>query len=158
LTSADEAEKVCAGHESEKVTNRRDAAFLNWRYFSRIATATRLFEFRPADGNNRHFMVAIEFQNRGYRQQVKALHVLDIWGEPAKETFLAIVAALWREYRERVDLFVFRCLNPLQEQALQAAGFKSRSFAAPIAWCIDKYGLLPSKNWYFVPADGDMFL
>jgi hypothetical protein len=158
LTSADEAAKLCAEHKSDKITNCRDAAFLKWRYFSRPEPLTRLFAFSSADGNNQRFMVAINFQTRGYKQQVKALHVLDIWGEPSTETLLAIISSLWREYRERIDLFVFRCLNPMQEQVLQSVGFKSRSFAAPIAWCIDKPGLLPSKQWYFVPADGDMFL
>jgi hypothetical protein len=158
LTSADEAEKLCTGHKSDKITNCRDAAFLKWRYFSRPEPITRLFAFSSGDGNNQRFMVAINFQNRGYKHQIKALHVLDVWGEPSTETFLAIVASLWREFRERTDLFVFRCLNPTQEQALQSVGFKVRSFAAPIAWCIDKPGLIPSKPWYFVPADGDMFL
>jgi hypothetical protein len=84
--------------------------------------------------------------------------VLDIWGEADPKTYLAIAACLWREYREQIDVLVFRCLNPMQQQALTANGFKVRRFAAPIAWCIDKYGLLPSKTWYFVAADGDMFL
>ena len=103
-------------------------------------------------------MVAVCLQNRGYRQQIRALHVLDIWGEADSNCYLAIAAGLWREYREQIDMLVFRCLNPEQQQALTARGFKVRPFAAPIAWCIDKHGLLPTKTWYFVPADGDMFL
>ena len=158
LGSPEEAACVCAEHRSDKITSCRDVPFLKWRYFSRIKPTTRLFAFRPRDGEKKQFMVGVHLQNRGYKQQIRALHVLDIWGEADPKSYLAIAACLWREYREQIDMLVFRCLNPMQQQALTANGFKIRRFAAPIAWCIDKYGLLPSKSWYFVPADGDMFL
>ncbi len=45
-----------------------------------------------------------------------------------------------------------------QPQALTTHGFKVRPFAAPVAQCMDKWGLLPVKTWYLVPADGDVFL
>jgi hypothetical protein len=158
LGSPEEAPCICAEHRSDKITSCREVAFLKWRYFSRVEPMTRLFAFRPRDGEKKQFMVGVLLQNRGYKQQIRALHVLDIWGEADPKTSLAIAASLWREYREQIDVLVFRCLNPTQQQALRASGFKVRPFAAPIAWCIDKYGLLPSKAWYFVPADGDMFL
>jgi hypothetical protein len=157
LKTAAEAASICAQHRSEKITNCRDARFLQWRYFSRSTSMTRLFAFRPRAGE-KQFMVAVNFQNRGYKQQIKALQVLDIWGEADPQTILAIASCLWREFGQQIDMLVFRCLNPLQQQALMSAGFKVRPFAAPIAWCIDKFGLLPAKTWYFVPADGDMFL
>jgi hypothetical protein len=158
LGSPEEAACVCAEHRSDKITSCRDAPFLKWRYFSRIEPMTRLFAFRPRDGEKKQFMVGIQLQNRGYKQQIRALHVLDIWGEADTKTYLGIAACLGREYREQIDMLVFRCLNPMQQQTLTANGFKVRPFAAPIAWCVDKHGLLPSKSWYFVPADGDMFL
>ncbi|MGO9166638.1 MAG: hypothetical protein ACLP56_07180 [Candidatus Sulfotelmatobacter sp.] len=158
LTSPEEAAQVCAEHRSDKITSCRDVASLKWRYFSRVDPKPRLFAFCPDGGDNRQFMVAVCLQERGYKQQIRALHVLDIWGEADPQTYLAIAAGLWREYREQIDMLVFRCLDPAQQQALAAHGFKVRPFAAPIAWCRDKYGLLPAKPWYFVPADGDMFL
>ena len=79
-------------------------------------------------------------------------------GEPSPASCCAIAAGLAREYDEQIDLIVFRCLNQAQQRALTACGFIARPFAGPIAWCIDKFGLLPTKDWYFVPADGDMFL
>src|SRR6202158_4693355 len=158
LSSPEEAAHVCAEHRSDKITSCRDAPFLKWRYFSRVAPMTRLFAFRPRTAEKKQFMVGVHLQNRGYKQQIRALHVLDIWGEADPKTSLAIAASLVREYRDQIDMLVFRCLNPPQQQALTAKGFKVRPFAAPIAWCIDKHGLLPSKTWYFVPADGDMFL
>ena len=158
LSSPEEAAGVCAEHHSDKITGCRDVPFLKWRYFSGVDPTTRLFAFHPHAGERKRFMVGVHLQNRGYKQQIRALHVLDIWGEADPKTSLAIAACLWREYRDQIDMLVFRCLNPTAQQALTANGFKVRPFAAPIAWCIDKYGLLPSKTWYFVPADGDMFL
>jgi hypothetical protein len=157
LHTPDEAANICAGQHNGKITNCRNAAFLKWRYFSPATPTARLFTFRPA-GNEKKSMVAVQLQNRGYKLQIRALQILDIWGEAEPKSYLAIASALVREYREQIDMLVFRCLDPTQQQALGANGFKVRSFAAPIAWCIDKHGLLPSKSWYFVPADGDMFL
>jgi hypothetical protein len=157
LDSPEEAQSICAEHRSDKVTSCRDVRFLKWRYFSRGGPTTRLFAFSPGNGEKQH-MVAVHLQNRGYKQQIRALHVLDVWGEADPNIYLAIAACLWREYREQMDMLVFRCLNRAQQQLLTAHGFRVRPFAAPVAWCIDKYGLLPTKTWYFVPADGDMFL
>jgi hypothetical protein len=167
LATPEEAAAICAQHHSDKITNCRDAAFLKWRYFSPANSTTRVFAFHPryaanandaSDAGKKQFMVAVHLHNRGYRQQIRALHVLDIWGEADAKTCLEIAASLWREYREQIDMLVFRCLDAPQREALKAHGFKVRAFPAPIAWCIDKYGLLPSKSWYFVPADGDMLL
>jgi len=157
LHTPEDAASVCGEHYSDKITNCRDAAFLKWRYFSPVNPTARLFAFRPS-ADEKRFMVAVQLQNRGYKQQIRALQILDIWGEPEPKSQLSIAAALAREYREQIDMLVLRCLDRAQEQALTAHGFKLRPFAAPIAWCIDKYGLLPSQPWYFVPADGDMFL
>jgi len=159
LRTPEEAVRVCAEHRSEKITSCRDAAFLKWRYFSGGDPTTRLFAFRQGNGEGeRQFMVAVNLLRRGYKQQIRALHVLDIWGETDSKSYLAIAAALRREYRGQVDMLVFRCLDPSLQEALTAHGFKVRPFAAPIAWCVDKSGLLPAKAWYFSPADGDMFL
>jgi hypothetical protein len=157
LDAPEEAACVCAQHHSDKITSCRDAPFLKWRYFSHSAPMTRLFAFCPREGE-KQFMVAVLLQNRGYKQQIRTLHVLDIWGEADPNSYPAIAACLGREYREQVDMLVFRCLDPAPQQALTAKGFKVRPFAAPIAWCVDKHEILSTKTWYFVPADGDMFL
>jgi hypothetical protein len=165
LNSPEEAARVCAENRSDKITSCRDVSFLKWRYFAHTNPAsptTRLFAFRPLStetiGDKKQLMICVELQNRGYQRQIRTLQVLDIWGEADPATCLAIAISLCREYREQIDMLVFRCLNPAQEQTLTAHGFKVRPFAAPIAWCLDKYGSLPAQAWYFVPADGDMFL
>jgi hypothetical protein len=157
LRSPEEAAAVCAEYRTKKITSCRDAAFLKWRYFSGADPTTRLFAFRD-DKTEKQFMIGVNLQTRGYKQQIRALNVLDIWGEADAKSYLEIVAALWREYRRQIDMLVGRCLDPVLQEALVARGFKVRPFAAPIAWCIDKSGLLPAKPWYFAPADGDMFL
>lgn len=179
LNTPEEAAKLCAEHHSDKITSCRDLPFLKWRYFSPVEPTTRLFAFRPR-GAEKRFTIAARLQNRGYKQQIRALHVLDIWGEPADwkgvspvrarssgadlesaadaNPYLAIASALCHEYREQADVLIFRCINSQHKKILTSHGFKVRRFAAPIAWCIDKHGLLPAKEWYFVPADGDMFL
>jgi hypothetical protein len=159
LRTPEEAARICVEHVSEKITNCRDAGFLKWRYFSSADPTTRLFAFRPGRGEGeKQFMVAVNLQNRGYKQQIRTLHVLDVWGETDSQSCLAIAAGLWHEYRRQIDMLVFRCLDQALQEALTAHGFRVRPFAAPIAWCIDKSGLLPAKTWYFSPADGDMFL
>ena len=158
LESAEQAAATSSQHHSGKITNCRQAPFLKWRYFLQTKPLTRLFRFSTGDGEKKQFMIAVQLQNRGYNQQIKALQVLDIWGEADPQTVVAIASCLWREYCDQINLLAFRCLTPLQTRELQAKGFKVRSFPAPIAWCIDKYALLPSKDWHFVPADGDMFL
>ncbi len=159
LKTPEEAAEICAEHRSDKLTSCRDLAFLKWRYFSPADSTTKLFAFRPRTSEKPR-LVAIRLQCRGYTQQIRALHVLDIWGEPDSHAnlYLTVAAALAREYREQADALVFRCLNPEHRQFLESHGFKVRRCVAPIAWCIDKYNLLPTKDWYFVPADGDMFL
>ena len=154
----EEAAIICAGHRTDKITSCRNLSFLKWRYFSKVDPTTRLFAFRSLEEDKQQFMVAVRRQNRGYKQQIRALQVLDIWGEARPDSCLSIASSLWREYRDQIDVLAFRCLNQVQQQALTARGFRVRSFGAPVAWCMDKYGLLPSKTWYFVPADGDMFL
>ncbi len=157
LLTPEEAAGVCAEHHTKKITGCRDVQFLKWRYYSTFDSTSQLFAFRPND-SERKFMIAVRLQNRGYRHQIRALQVLDIWGEAEPQTCVSIAAGLWSKYVGLIDILVFRCLNRSQRQALVDQGFRIRKFPAPIAWCVDKAGLLPAKSWYFVPADGDMFL
>jgi len=158
LGTPGEAARICAEFHNEKITNSREAPFFKWRYFSPVVPSARLFAFRLGQVEERTFMVGVQVQNRGYNQQIRTLQVLDIWGEPDAKAVLAIAGSLLQEYRDEIDAIVFRCLDRACQEALAAHGFKRRSFAAPIAWCIDKGGMLPDKPWYLVPADGDMFL
>jgi hypothetical protein len=158
IHTLEDAYRTCANHRSDTITSCRDIPYLRWRYFSHDASNTRLFSYSPNAAENQAFMIGVRLQNRGYKQQIRTLQILDVWGESDAKMYLAIADQLCREYREQIDMLVFRCLDPTQQQFLTNHGFKVRSFAAPIAWYIDKSGLLPANSWYFVPADGDMFL
>jgi hypothetical protein len=157
IASPEEAASLCPDPLSDRLTAVRDASYFRWRYFSSADPTTRLFAFRLGRCEKQH-LVGVNMRNRGYRQQIRALHVLDVWGEATPDVYGAIAACLAREYRGQADTLVFRCLDSSQRNALTDKGFRVRPFAAPIAWCIDKFGLLPTKSWYFVPADGDMSL
>jgi hypothetical protein len=157
LGSAEEASEIGRQHSSDKITASRDVGFLRWRYFSDADVTTQLLAFQSKD-DERPFVLGIRLLNRGYKQQIRTLQVLDIWGEVDGKLCRAIAASLWREYGEQIDALLFRCLGPEQEQSLMECGFRRRVFAAPIAWRLDKWKLLPAQAWYFVPADGDMFL
>lgn len=158
LLTPEDALRICTQHRSGKLTGCRDLLFLKWRYFSAADPTNRLYAFYPGGTEKAPSLVGVRFQNRGFRQQIRALHVLDIWGEPDPNSSLAIAGCLERENRSRIDMLVFRCLDEPHQHTLTAHGFKVRSFPAPIAWSMDKSRLLPGDQWYFVPADGDMFL
>lgn len=157
LASPEQAATLCVDFPCDQITSSRDASYLRWRYFSRVDPTTRLFAFRERDGA-RQRLVGVNLRNRGYRQQIRTVQVLDVWGEVDPESYGAIARCLIQEYGERIDMLVFRCLDDAAQRALTDEGFLVRRFAAPIAWCIDKFGLLPNRRWHLVPADGDMWL
>lgn len=158
IDSPEDAARICAKHHSDKITSCRDTPYLKWRYSSHCSSDTRLFSYSPNSAENQAFMIGVRLQHRGYKQQIRTLQVLDVWSEPDPTMYLAIADHLCRQYSQQIDMLAFRCLDPTQQHFLTNHGFQVRSFSAPIAWCIDKSELLPAKSWYFVPADGDMFL
>ena len=157
LQAPEEAATLCAGVLPNRLTTLRDAAYFRWRYFSAVDPTTRLFAYRPLNSDKR-LLVGINQRRRGYRQQIRALNLLDLFGEPNPEDIKAIANLLLCQYRNKIDMLVFRCLDPASQQAIRPMGFVRREFDAPIAWCLDKSARLPSHDFYLVPADGDMLL
>jgi hypothetical protein len=136
------------------ITHLRDEAFLRWRYFEGPDRSRALFVYRSTHGEGA--LLAVNLRARGARGQVRALMVLDYWGAlPAAELADAArqLAAL---YREQADVMVFRGQPPERQQVLAQAGFRRRALPRAVGVCIDKHGLLPTRSWYMVPADGDM--
>ena len=157
IQSPEEAASLAQQRPRDCLTSLRDASYLKWRYFSAGDATARIFTFRHRL-SEKPYLVAVNLRHRSYAAQIATLNVLDICGEPRPESYAGIAACLAEQYGDQIDMIVFRCLDQPSREALQAKGFLVRAFAAPIAWCIDKFGLLPSKNWYLVPADGDMML
>jgi hypothetical protein len=50
---------------------------------------------------------------------------------------------------------VLRSQSPDKREFFCGRGFRWRAFDAPTGWFIDKARVLPTDDWYPVPADGD---
>jgi hypothetical protein len=153
LSSADQVVELDVFDSPQYLTAMRDVPYLRWRYFSGRDRSVAVFAFRK--GNQRPVLVAVNQRPRGYRGQIDALYVLDLYPPTQPETILQIVSALSEQYRGKVDVIVLRCLDASQQSVLRKAGFLERNFDAPNGWFLDKRNLLPTREWYLVPGDGD---
>ncbi|MFZ1005868.1 MAG: hypothetical protein WAN65_03465 [Candidatus Sulfotelmatobacter sp.] len=155
LTSAEQASDLLQRHHfSTKLTAARDLPYLRWRYFPGRDVTVAAFAFRSDDSDHDVF-VAVNQRIRGYRQQIKTLNVLDVYPEVSQAEWLQIVGALIACYREKVDAIVLRSQNLEQRKMFCGRGFQWRAFDAPIGWFLDRSRMLPTHDWYPVPADGD---
>ena len=136
------------------ITHLRDEAFLRWRYFEGPDRTRALYVYRSERGERA--LLAVNLRARGTRGQVRALMVLDYWGAlPAGEIANA-ARHLAAAYRAQADVIVFRGQPAERQHALSTAGFLHRALPRAVGVCIDRHGLLPTRSWYMVPADGDM--
>jgi hypothetical protein len=157
LTSAEDSIALPIHQPTAELTAARDLPYLRWRYFlGRDATAA-VFAFRSKKVES-DVLVAVNQRLRGYRQQIKTLNVLDIYPSVKPEACASIVGALLERYRGTVDAVVLRGQDSERQQLFQRLGFKRRQFDAPTGWLLDRFGHLPTRNWYFVPADGDALI
>jgi len=158
LQSAEEADdllnEVPSRLHCAKLTAARDLSYLRWRYFSGRDKTVAAFGFRPRMQGH-EVLVTVNQRPRGYRGQINTLNVLDVCPEVSTEEWLRVVGALIARYRSSVDAVVLRSQGPEQQKALRARGFQPRVFNAPIGWLLDRSKLLPTRDWYTVPADGD---
>jgi hypothetical protein len=154
LTSAEQANDLPVHHPSAKLTSLRDLPYIRWRYFSGRDATTAAFSFRSRTPDQ-EILITVNQRVRGYRGQINTLNVLDVYPEVPPEEWLRIVGALAAYYRKTVDAIVLRSQDPDRQKILRQRGFQYRQFDAPIGWLLDKTNLLPTKDWYPVPADGD---
>jgi len=154
LTSAEQVNELPIHNPSAKLTAFRDLPYIRWRYFSGRDSTVAAFAFRSRQPD-REILVTVNQRTRGYRGQINTLNVLDVYPEVSADEWLRIVAALIARYGSIVDAVVLRDLNPEQQKTFCKKGFQRRAFAAPNAWFLDKNKLLPTQDWYPVPADGD---
>ena len=136
------------------ITHLRDEAFLRWRYFEGPDRTRALYVYRSEAGG--HALVAVNLRARGARSQVRALMVLDYWGALPPAEIANAARQLGARYREQAEVIVFRGQPQGRQQVLAQAGFVRRALPRAVGVCIDKHGLLPTRSWYMVPADGDM--
>ncbi len=154
LESAEQANDLLIHGPFSKLTAMRDLPYIRWRYFSGRDRTVALFAFR-SHRPDREVMVAVNQRTRGYRGQINTLNVLDVYPQASPDEWLRIVGALIARYREIVDAVVLRSQDPEKQNIFCERGFQRRTFDAPNGWFIDKSRLLPTREWYPVPADGD---
>jgi hypothetical protein len=154
LSTIDEVMELRLVQPTEGLTALRHEPFLRWRYFSGTDPSVSLFAFRTHDSKKR-FFVAVNERPRGYRGQIRAIFLLDVFPKPQPDTLLAIVAALHERYRNDVHMIVLRCLDGPSQEVCVHAGFQRRAFESPNGWLLDRQRILPTHDFHFVPADGD---
>lgn len=136
------------------ITALRDEAFLRWRYFEGPDRSRALFVYRSE--RDERALVGVNLRARGVRGQIRALMVLDYWGRLPATEIANLARHVASAYREQADVLVFRGQTLERQRALGAAGFMYRALPRAVGVCIDTHGLLPTRSWYLVPADGDM--
>lgn len=154
LTSAEQVNDLLVHFYSAKLTAMREASYVRWRYFSGRDATVAVFAFRSRKPD-REILVTVNQRTRGYRSQINSLNVLDVCPEVPPEEWLRIVGALIARYGKVVDVVVLRSQDPQRQKIFCEIGFQRRVFDAPNGWFLDKASLLPTRNWYPVPADGD---
>ena len=140
-----------------ELTANRDLRYIHWRYFSGRDDTIAVFAFRNRQLKS-DILVTVNQRPRGYRGQIRCLHVLDIYPATTPEVDASIVAALVDRYRNAVDAIVLRGLDQARQEIFVRSGFIRRQFEAPNGWFLDRSGFLPTRNFYLVPADGDWLI
>ena len=130
----------------------RDLSYLRWRYFSR-ESANDVFCFRAVRAAAR--MVVVNQVRSGYRSQIRVLNVLDVWPPLDADSAPPLTRVLWQRYRGRFDALWLRSQPPPAEAALGRVGFVRHLFPAPLGWCVDEPGVLPTRDWYLVPGESE---
>jgi hypothetical protein len=154
LFSAEQVNDLRIPNRPAKLTTLRDSAYVRWRYFAGHDASANVFAFRCRQ-LDRDVLVTVNRRKRGYRDQISALNVLDVYPEISPQEWLGVVAALIAHYKHLVDVVVLRNLNPELQKVFSDKNFQRRIFDAPIGWLLDKFDLLPKTERYIVPADGD---
>jgi hypothetical protein len=139
---------------SAKLTAVRDMSYIRWRYFSGQDATSSAFAFRSSKPDQ-DILVTVNQRTRGYRSQINTLNVLDVYPEVSLGDWLRLLGALITRHTGKVDAIVLRSQNPNQQKLFCEKGFQRRAFDAPTSWFLDRANLLPTRDWYVVPADGD---
>jgi len=157
LASAEQVMQLPIHDAPSQLTADRDLSYIRWRYFTGRDSTIAVFAFRNRQVES-EILVTVNQRPRGYRGQLRILHVLDVYPAVTPETCTSIVAALLERYRNDIDAVVLRGSDESRQSALCRLGFMRRSLDAPNGWFLDKSGSLPSRDWYLVPADGDWLI
>ena len=157
LASAEQVVQLPLHDPAPELTANRDLRYIRWRYFSGQDDTVAVFAFRNKQVES-DVLVTVNQRPRGYRGQIRTLNVLDIYPSVTPMVCASIVGALVECYRNAIDAIVLRGLDEARQDVFRRLGFTRRPLEAPNGWFLDKAGLLPTRNWYMVPADGDWLI
>jgi len=154
LESPEDVTALPIPEASPSMTADRNLRYLRWRYFSGRDSTSAVFAF-GSKGLDRDVVVAVNQRPRGYRGQINTLNLLDVYPSVTPEIGVRVVGALLDRYRNSIDAIVLRGQDVERQQLFCHFGFKPRQFEAPNGWVLDRFDRLPTRNWHFVPGDGD---
>ncbi|HVI08323.1 MAG TPA: hypothetical protein VND65_08520 [Candidatus Binatia bacterium] len=154
LTSPEQVDALPIHGEPSKLTAQRDLAYIRWRYFSGHDPTAAAFSWRSSETGG-EILVTVNRRARGYRGQIKSLNILDVYPEVSAAESLKIIGGLVQQYRTTVDAIVLRHQDPDRRRFFLGRGLRWRPFDAPLGWLLDRQNFLPTRDLYFVPADGD---
>jgi hypothetical protein len=137
-----------------QIAGARQPDFLRWRYFAGPDRTRALFVYTDPGGGRA--LVGTKLILRGGREQIRALTVLDYWGRVPDAAIASVAAHLAGRFRTEADVIVFRGQPAARRRFLAQAGYAQRVLPRAVGVCIDRAGRLPTREWYLVPADGDM--
>lgn len=157
LASAEQVMQLPIHGPAPELTANRDLRYIRWRYFSGRDATVAVFAFRNHQLES-DVLVTVNQRPRGYRGQIRTLNVLDIYPSVMPEACASIVAALVERYRSAIDAIVLRGMDEARQELFCRSGFLRRPFDAHNGWLLDQSGVLPTRNWYLVPADGDWLI
>lgn len=154
LNSADELAALQLPESLDVLSADRSPATLRWRHFSTPDQGLRhIYAFNI--NNHPPTLVITQPLTRGYRHQVRALHVMDIYPPLPPDQLPLLAGTLANHYAGSFDMLVFRGLDSTSQTELTDIGFRRRTFPATVAWCIDRENILPTRDWYVVHADSE---
>ncbi len=157
LPSAEDVMALPIHEPTPELTAARDFPYLRWRYFSGRDSTVAVYAFCSGQVE-RPVLVTVNQRPRGYRQQINTLNLLDVYPVVTPEVCVSIVGALLLQYRDSVDAIVLRGLDEHRQKAFCGLGFRRRQFDLPNGWMLDRSNRLPTRQWHFVPADGDWLI
>ncbi len=157
LVSAEQVMQLPIHDPAPELTANRDLPYIRWRYFSGRDPTVGVFAFRSKQLGP-DVLVTVNQRPRGYRGQIRTLNLLDIYPPVTPVVCASIAAALIERYRREIDAIVLRGLDEARQGLFRRLSFMHRRLDAPNGWFLDKAGLLPTRNFYLVPADGDWLI
>lgn len=152
LTSVEDVMALELPPPRDSVAVVRDPSYIRWRYFS-TDSANEVLCFRGRGAVAR--MVVVNQVRWGHRSQIRVLNVLDVWPPLDADTASSLVQLLWARYEGAFDALWLRSQPPEAEAELRRLGFMRHRFPAPLGWCIDPSGHLPTRNWYLMPGESE---